>query len=277
MEHFSDNGSGFNIDHILSGWEFDPFTINVRLLKQSARELLQMRVDMGILQLETDGRPDGKRPHGEMSYYDFLKAAAIENKEFKLEEEDCIEVDREFVQYYHRRICWLQLKEFDRAVSDADHTLGLMDFCKQFSQDEEWTISHEQYRPFVLYHRTQAAALAVLDTEDADSAQAAIEEVDRGLDEIRTLFANYNAEEQFDEDELVQRLVEFREGLRDKFELGESLETLEAKLSEAVDNEEYEVAAELRDRISEFRDQTDLVLDEMDEFGIDLEDPSSEF
>ncbi|MEM7454831.1 MAG: UvrB/UvrC motif-containing protein [Planctomycetota bacterium] len=272
MEHLSNDSSGFNIEHILTNWPFDPHSINVRLLKNAAREVLQMRVDMGILQLETDGRPDGKRPNGESTYYDFLKAAAIENKEFVLQEQDCVEIDREFVQYYHRRICWLQLKEFDRAVSDADHTLGLMDFCKQFSQDEEWTISHEQYRPFVLYHRTQAAALAALNAEVADSAQSAIDEVDLGLEEIRSLFEQYNAGDQFEGDELVQRLVEFRDGLRDKFELGESMDVLESKLKEAIDSEDYEAAAELRDKIAEIKNQTDLVLDEMDELGLDIDE-----
>ena len=102
MEHLSDNSgfnsNGFNIDHILSDWPFDPYTINVRLLKNATREFLQMRVDMGILQLETEGRPDGRRPNGESSYYDFLKAAAIEDKEFELDEDDCVEIDREFVR-----------------------------------------------------------------------------------------------------------------------------------------------------------------------------------
>ena len=27
-------------------------------------------------------------------------------------EEQCQEVDREFVQFYHRRVCWLTLREY---------------------------------------------------------------------------------------------------------------------------------------------------------------------
>ncbi len=238
------------IDHILKEWPFDPFAVNVRLIEDNSRMILQMRVDMGILQLEADGRPDGVKPHGAKTYYEFLKRKAKQNKDkFQLDEDHCVEIDREFVQFYHRRVCWLQLKQFDRAVQDADHTLGLMDFCKEFSADEEWTISHEQYRPFVLYHRTQAAALSVLNDDDStDAAELAIEEVNSGLERMQDLFIEYDAEEQFEEDELVQRLIEFREGLRTKYKVDS---TLDERLAKAVADEDYELAAELRDMISE--------------------------
>lgn len=130
-----------------------------------------------------------------------------------------------------------------------------MDFCKAHSPDEQWTISHEQYRPFVLYHRTQAAALAHLNGEEEDeqneenrdAAELAIEEVNSGLAHLKTLFVEYDAEEQFEEDELVQRLTEFREGLREKYEVGM---TLNEQLQSAVLNEDYELAASLRDQLS---------------------------
>jgi len=244
------------IDHILNDWPFDPFSVNVRLIEDDSSLILQMRVDMGILQLEAIGRPDGKKPHGASTYYDFLKKKAAQDKEeFRLDEDNCVEIDREFVQFYHRRVCWLQLKEFERAVSDADHTLGLMDFCKEFSDDEEWTISHEQYRPFVLYHRTQAAALSALDdAESPEGAELAIEEVNSGLERMRELFVEYDAEEQFDDDELVQRLIEFQEGLRKKYEVDS---TLDERLADAIANEDYELAAELRDLKSQRHENPD--------------------
>jgi hypothetical protein len=241
-----------DIDEILKQWPFDPLSVNVRMLESRQREVLQMRVDMGILQLEIDGRPDGNRFQGASTYYDYLKRKSRDQTDFQLSEDHCLEIDREFVQFYHRRVCWLQLKEFDRAVRDADHTLGLMDFCKEYSPDEQWTISHEQYRPFVLYHRTQAAALAHLDRDDDDlenfdSAELAIEEVNEGLARLLELFVEYEAEEQFEEDELVQRLTEFREGLREKYDLGL---TLNEQLADAVENEQYELAARIRDQLS---------------------------
>ena len=171
--------------------------------------------------------------------------------DFQFDDKTCLEIDREFVQFYHRRVCWLQLKEFKLAVRDADHTLALMDFCKDHSNDEQWTISHEQYRPFVLYHRTQAAALSHLkgdeENEQPNAVEEAIEEVNKGLQRMEELFSEYDAEEQFDEDELVQRLTEFREGLRERYEIGM---TLTEQLNAAIEQEDYELAAKLRDELN---------------------------
>jgi hypothetical protein len=203
-----------------------------------------MRVDMGVLQLETDLRPDGSRPHGAETYYDYLVGEAIrEGDAFRLSKQQCGEADREFVQYYHRRLCWLSLREYRRAARDADHSLAFMDFVREHSPDEEWTLSHEQYRPFVLFHRVQAGALAAL---EGGGAEAAIREINGGLERFRDLFARYGAVEQFAEDELVRRLEEMREGVRRKYEVGP---TLDERLAEAVRAEDYELAARIRDQI----------------------------
>lgn len=237
-----------NIDHILKQWPFDPTTINVRKLWIDERQVLQLRLDMGLLQMEVVHRPDGKRPHGAKTYFDYLsQLAGRAPNEFRLSDDHCAEIDREFAQYYHRRICWLHLQEFEHAVRDADHTLQLMDFCKQYSEDEQWSVAHEQYRPFVLYHRTQAMALAALEQQGDAAGRDAIAIVDQGLEQIRQLFVEYGAEEQFDADELVVQLREFRGQLQRRFE---PIQLLEEQLDAAIKNEDYELAAQLRDRIA---------------------------
>ena len=120
-----------------------------------------------------------------------------------------------------------------------------MDFCFQNSPNEQWTLSHEQYRPFVLYHRTQAAALELLQHDNGP--ELAIEEVNQGLDKLRELFVQYEAEEQFEEDELVQRLDEFRENLRNRYDVGK---TLREQLADAIATEQYELAAKIRDKLN---------------------------
>jgi len=238
-------GRGRDIDTILARWPFRPGEVNVRLVKaRGGRQVLQMRVDMGLLQLETDLRPDGERPGGAETYYDYLVGEVIRAGDgFQLSEEQCAEADREFVQFYHRRICWLSLREYAKAARDADHSLAFMDFVRDHSPDEDWTLSHEQYRPFVLFHRVQAGALAAL--EDS-GPERAIEEINAGLDRFRNLFEQYDAAEQFAEDELVQRLEEMRENVRHRYDVGL---TLDEQLAEAVQSENYELAAELRDRL----------------------------
>jgi hypothetical protein len=233
-----------DIDQVLRDWPYSPGDMRVRAVKAAnGRQVLQMRVELGVLQLECEGRPDGERPGGAVTYLDHLRKLASKNGEqLVLTEDQCTEVDREFVQYYHRRICWLAMREFKKAVADADHTLLLMDFAKGHSPDEEWTMSHEQYRPFVLFHRTQAAALDVLE----ESPESAIEQVNIGLAQIKEFFVLHELEEEFEEDEMVKRLNELREAVRSQYEVGK---TLDEQLAEAIAAEEYERAARLRDEI----------------------------
>ena len=234
-----------DIDTLLKNWQFRPGEVNARLVKaRNGRQVLQMRIDMGIVQMETELRPDGMRPHGADTYYDYLVGEAIrEGDDFRLTQEQCAEADREFVQYYQRRLCWLALREYRRATQDADHSLAFMDFVHRHSPDEEWTLSHEQYRPFVLFHRVQAGALAALEEQGPENA---IHEINSGLSRFRDLFARYDAADQFDDDELVKRLEEMRESVRERYEVGR---TLEEQLAEAVRLEDYELAARIRDEL----------------------------
>jgi hypothetical protein len=239
-----------HIDDILRDWPYEPQAVSVRIKKGGdGREVIQLRIDMGLLQLETTGRPDGTRPGGMETYYDFLLSRQMhEGDDFELTDEQCGEADREFVQFYHRRICWLALRKYRRAVADADHTLALMDMCRDHSPDEQWTMSHEQYRPFVLFHRTQAAALAELAaSEENGSPERAIQEINRGLEQLHEVFVQYDAEEHYEDDDLVKRLERLREELRREYKVGR---TLQEQLADAVAAEEYELAAKIRDELS---------------------------
>lgn len=237
-----------NITDILENWDYDSQSIRARVVagQNGNADVLQMRVEMGIIQMETEGRPDGYRPEGFATYLDFLLQEEITRSDkWTLDEEQCVEVDREFMQFYQRRISWLSIKEYERVICDADHTLALMDFCKRHSPDDGWTIVHEQYRPFVLFHRTQAAAYQQL---NETTPQAAIECINEGLNTIRSIFAEHELEEHFEEDELVTQLRDIRESLRTEYGVGK---TLHEQLAEAIAREQYERAAEIRDKLSQ--------------------------
>lgn len=242
---------GRDIDEVLRQWPFRPGVIMARKVQASdGREVVQMRVEMGILQMETEHRPDGTRPGGANTYLDYVaRRAARHGPDFVLSARQCAEMDREFLQYYHRRICWLALREFERAVGDADHTLAMMDFATRHSPSPEWTLSHEQYRPLVLFHRTQAAALAEL---DQSGPEAAIEAIAEGLVRLRSALAASEMEEDLPDERhpLVEQLVELQEWIREHFEVGK---TLSEQLAEAVAAEQYELAARLRDEIARRR------------------------
>ncbi len=238
-----------DIDFLLRQWPFKPGAIAARSVRASdGREVLQMRIEMGVLQMEYTGRPDGEHPGGADTCLDWLRELQrVESESFTLNETQCMEVDREFLQFYHRRICCLALRQFAQAVADADYTLALMDFVADHSPNEQWTISHEQYRPFVLFHRIQASALLQLHESDAE---AAIETINQGLEEMREVFAKFGAEERFNDDELVGQLGVMKESLRQEYRVGK---TLAEQLADAVASEEYERAARFRDEIAKRR------------------------
>lgn len=61
----------------------------------------------------------------------------------------------------------------------------MMDFCREHSPCEEWTLQHEQHRAFVIFHRCQAAALSAVEEQSPKDAVVAIDE---GLELIRENF-----------------------------------------------------------------------------------------
>ncbi len=234
-----------HIDHLLTDWPFALGQILVRQIQGAeGRELLQMRVDMGIIQMEVSGRPDGVQFEGSDTYYDYLASLSFaEDEAFQLTEERCTEIDREFYQFYHRRVCWLTLKRYAEAAKDAQHTISLMDFSAAYSPDPEWTMLHEQYRPFVLFHKIQALALLQLEETHPENA---IQVLDEGLKNLEKVFEKHDAAEHYDKDVFVVKLCEMRDSVKEHYELGP---TLTEQLAEAIAAEQYEIAAELRDRM----------------------------
>jgi hypothetical protein len=95
-----------------------------------------------------------------------------------------------------------------------------------------------------MFHRVQASALARL---ESGSAEEAIHELNTGLDELRDLFEEHEVDEAFDDNELIAKLIELRESLRDHYRVGR---TLQEQLEDAVAREEYERAAEIRDKLA---------------------------
>ena len=237
-----------DIDFILEDWEYKPGVAQARLVQaHDGRQVIQLRIDLGALQLETVGRPDGARPHGHATFFAYLQEQARLSRKaernFTLSDEQCQDADREFLQFYHRRMCWLALKQYARAIRDADHTLGFMDFVKRFAPTDEYLHAHEQYRGFVLFQRTQAAA--ALQVEN-NAPEAAIDEIRLGLERIRAFFVAWQREEEMEEDGMVRHLRHVETTLRQQYQIEA---TLEEQLQQAIADEDYERAARLRDAL----------------------------
>jgi cysteinyl-tRNA synthetase len=85
--------------------------------------------------------------------------------------------------------------------------------------------------------------------------EKAIEEINRGLETLKGLFIEHEAEDQYEEDELVVRLVEFQNSIRENYDVGL---TLVERLDKAVADEDYEKAARLRDQLERREKPSDV-------------------
>ena len=53
-----------DLNWLVKDWSHEPGSIKVRkIMGLDGREKLQLRIDLGLLQMEMEGRPDGQRPH----------------------------------------------------------------------------------------------------------------------------------------------------------------------------------------------------------------------
>jgi hypothetical protein len=250
-----------DLDEALHGWPYEPESGEVIAREVQARDgrtVVQIRVELGVLQLELNGRPDGTRPHGFTTYLEYLRyrstarggapkgAGSSTAAPWRMSREHCTETDREFVQFSHRRMAWLALMRYDRALRDADHTLALMDFVVTHGFDEDYIASHERFRGLVLFHRHQAAAALALERRRPEEAIDIVREGIALLGRHQEEWFGDRARDESPDQALIEQLLVLEQEIRKNFGIGK---TLREQLDEAVGREDYERAARLRDQI----------------------------
>ena len=157
---------GKDVRAVLDEWEFEPGTINVRKIQGDDGEpKIQMRPDLGLLQMELNGRPDGRRPFGCDSLLDYYETQLSDFKVkngsdlgFILNDKDCQSLREEAVMYYHRYLSLFVLEEFGGVIRDTSRNLRVLDMCSQFAENEQDRLILEQYRPYITMMNTRAKA-----------------------------------------------------------------------------------------------------------------------
>jgi len=236
----------------LESWPYDPDDC-VRIIKLAdGRDVMQVRLPLGIEQYELEGRPDGHRPHGAESLLDHQLARRdqIGPKNFKLAPDECVDLFNEGVLYYYRYLHLFQLNDWARTLRDTQRNLLLFDFVHQFANRAEDRDYLEQWRPYVL--RINAVAAAMLELAENDHPKA-LAIVQSALEKIEAL---PDAEEdtfRFERQRSLEALHELAAEIEKNTPLTE-LQKLEHQLSEAVTHERYERAAQLRDRIKRLQE-----------------------
>jgi len=245
-----------DISSVLRSWAYeDQEGLQVREIQgDDGRPKLQLRVDLGILQMERLGRPDGTRPYGCESLLEYYRSQAERHRRrqgwyegYQLEPADCAALRQESLQYYHRRIALMALQEYGRAIADADHNLQILDLLKAFAHNREDWLASEQYRAFILTHRIQCLAMQHLVDEDVNGALVGVDEGARRLKEI---FAEEDRLEEWEESAERATLEDLRRKVEARYQISYR-QRLHILLDDALRREDPDTAADLRAQLRE--------------------------
>jgi hypothetical protein len=242
-----------DLTNFLRKWDYQPGELRVRRFKgRDGRQKLQLRVDLGVLQMEAEGRPDGKRPMGHDSWLHFYQSKLGEHiaehgddDGYELKSEDCQRLQQEAIQYYHRYICLFQLGDHGGVLRDTERNLEVFTMLEEFSETPEVSAALAVFKPQVLLMRTRAQGALALEADDPKGAVRAIE---AGVEAIRSVFRDHEQPDMAEQASEVRMLESWLQELRPHLPLT-ARERLESELNQAIAREDYEKAAELRDAL----------------------------
>jgi hypothetical protein len=281
----NDPTENHDLSPILADWPFEPGTINVRVIRGFDHlPKIQVRLDLGVIQMNIDGRPDGLRPHGFASLLEYFETRIDEAQEFgpateadaengetafgeeaepfsldadaeagpsadpvpiNLSDEDCRSLREEAAQYYHRYVALLVLEDFEGVIRDTTRNLRVADLCRDYGAEDRDREMLEQVRPYILMMRARAIAGQALKD---DVPKAAIAAVDDGLAALREHYENSEQPEEFEQSSEAASLRQMRDALVPKLPVSQKTE-LRERLHEAIKRENYELAAILRNEL----------------------------
>ena len=239
-----------DLNTILKDWPHENGNVKVRKIAGlDGREKLQLRVDLGVLQMEMTGRPDGQRPHNCESVLEYHQRRAVraaeKGEDYELTPEECAELQQEGIQYYHRYLSLFQINDFAGVVRDTQRNLDLFTFVTEHTDRDELSWSLQQFRPYVLMMNTRAKASILLAQGKFGEAMS---EIERGRDAIAEFFQHSNFPELVSKSSEIAFLDEWLEEVKAKRPLSK-LEIMQREMETAIGKELYERAAELRDAI----------------------------
>lgn len=267
-----------DIESILRDWAYRPDEITVRrIVGDDGRRKIQLRLDLGVLQMEFDGRPDGRRIHDLESWFEYHQrrqrehdAANPDGAPYLLEPEDCAELLREGVQYYHRYICFWHLDCYELCARDTERNLRLFAFVREHARQDQDKLRFDQWRPYVTMMHARAVATPLVQLEQWDAAAGVLDAGIRGIERFLEEYKQTERSAQVGELTFLRR---WKEEILAKIEspggteIAEAAETtladdakpvdraaeLRAQIDRAIAEERYEEAAVLRDELGRLK------------------------
>ena len=244
-----------DIGYILRNWAYEPDEdLTVRIIETDSGPKLQMRIDMGIIQMEIDGHPSMENPPGYESWLDYYEQAKKEYESGKVDDyftlsgEDCKKLRREGVQYYYRYLSLMKLGDYHRVIRDTNRNMRLFAFVKKHASSEMDRWSLDQFRPYIIMMNTRAKASLMLSEHPETGIAEAIDLFDHGIERVIEFYKEYGLSSEIESSVELSIL----KALKSEF-LKKSPLTLEDELDHAISEERFEDAAIIRDKIRERR------------------------
>jgi hypothetical protein len=246
----------YDIADLLNSWPFDPDEfIARRITARDGSEKIQIRIDMGMLQLDVEGRPDGHRPHGaESLLHNFRAVLPPRNGRHgvtDLDEDACEDLFQEAWQYYQRYLALFYLEDYAGVERDTGHNIEVFDLVQEYADSDEVKWYFEQYLPHAVMMQARARAMQVLENEDYAAAMRFVQE---GIDRIEEFSGEFEGGDDLMDEEFPELsfLRDWYEELEQERPLSQK-EQLEQDLTIAVEAENFEEAARLRDKLRTLR------------------------
>ena len=201
-----------------------------------------------ISRIYATGRPDGMRPHGVDSYYDyfFARLQAYEEQHgtregFELASEEWETLFEESFHRYTRYLLFAGIKRWEDVQRDTATNLAVTNLARECAPSEIAWRSY-QYKGYMLMMYSIAKAELSL---QADDTAAALQHIDTGIQQIgefcgECLREEHGEAENITRERYLSNLIEFRS----------DLETLDADTTEA-DSDEEDILAELERLLNE--------------------------
>lgn len=238
----------FDLSELLQAWPYDPEQASNNFRRIEARDgrtLVQVREPLGIQQLEYYGRPDGERPCGKDTWLDYYEELAQGDPLFSLSHEDCLRLMQEGILFYQRYLILYQMEDWEGVARDTDRNIRYFDFAKEHAENPEDSLTIEQYRPYILRMNSIAKSQIKIKkgrlVEAVELLRDTLREI-RALDPIDSVIFRMELEKSTKH--LSELLAEY-----DKLRPESRLERLKKQKNEAIMNEDFELAARLRDQI----------------------------
>jgi len=232
-----------DISNILNEWSYEQGKLNVRIIEANdGREILQLRIELGVIQMEMEGRPDGVLQEG----FPSLLALYLERGcDGGLQPDLCRQLREEGVQRSHRSAALFAIGRWEETIRDCNDNLDVFDLCRAHATEEQDAMALEQFRGSVIALSARAAAEWAI---EEGSIPRAMDALDIGLEKLQSALGN--DWEQSNESQLLRGM---KEALVPKLPRSERAD-LKERLAVAIENENYELAAILRDEIRLLRD-----------------------